>query len=126
MSRMIIGICILLLLLAVCSSFSLWMPKIHLDISGQLAQAAQSARQGNWQQASALAEQAAQAWENIHILTTVASDHGPIDEINALFAELAVYASRQETAEFAAAAARLSCLTAAMGKNHGFSLGNLL
>lgn len=126
MSRIYYGIGILLLLLLVCSLFSLWAPRVHLGISGQLEQAAAFACRGDWPQAAALANQAAAAWKKSHGLTAVSTDHAPMEQIDALFAELQVYAARQDMSNFAATAAHLSRLTAAMGKNHGFSLGNLL
>ena len=126
MSRIYIGIGILLLLLAVCSIFSLWIPKIHLEISRQLEQAVSFAQQEDWQQAAMVADRAAQAWQDAHGLTTISADHAPTEQIDALFAELQVYAARQDMPDFAATAAHLSRLTAAMGNNHGFSLRNLL
>ena len=126
MSRICAGTVILLLLLGACSIFSFWMPRVHLDISRQLEQSAQQARQENWQQAGDLADRAASSWKKARVLTEIAADHEPIDEIDALFAELEVYAARREITEFAATAAHLSRLTAALGKNHGFSLRNLL
>lgn len=126
MSRIITGISILLSLLAVCCLCSLLLPKVHLDISRQLEQAAMFAQQENWQQASRFADQAAQAWKQAHNLTTVAADHELTDEIDALFAELEIYASQREIPDFAATALHLSRLTAAIGQSQGFSLSNLI
>ena len=126
MSRIYIGIGILLVLLVLCSLSSFLIPRIHLDISQQLEQAALSAQQGNWPQASQLANRAMLAWEQAHGLTTVAADHEPTDEIDALFAELKLYAALEDTAVFAATALHLARLTAALGSSHSFSLWNLL
>ena len=126
MSRIYYGIGILLLLLLLCSLFSLWSPRVHLGISGQLEQAAAFACQGDWPQAAVLANQAAAVWKKAHGLTAVSTDHAPMEQIDALFAELQVYAARRDMPNFAATAAHLSRLTAALGNNHGFSLRNLL
>ena len=126
MSRIRIGIGILLLLLVITGISSFSVPQMHLEISRQLAQAAQYAQQENWPQAGELADRAALSWEKARSLTAIAADHEPIDEIDALFAELEVYAARREITEFAATALHLSRLTAAMGRNQGFSLRNLL
>jgi hypothetical protein len=49
-----------------------------------------------------------------------------MEQIDALFAELEVYTARQDMPNFAATAAHLSRLTAALGNSQGFSLWNLL
>ena len=126
MNRIYIGIGILLALLVLCCIFSFWIPKIHLEISGQLEQAALYARQENWPQASALANQARLDWKRAYTLITMVTDQGSLDQIDGLFAELELYAARQEMPDFAAAALQLSNLTAAIGQSHSFHLWNLL
>jgi hypothetical protein len=126
MSRIYTGIGILLLLLAVCCSASFVIPKLHLDISRQLEQAAQCAKQENWPQATRLAAQAAQDWKRAYDLTAVTADHSSAEEIDALFAALEQYAALEEVSDFAATAMELSHLTTALGSGHRFSWWNFL
>lgn len=126
MSRIYLGIGILLLLLALCIVFSLWVPRTHMAISRQLEQAVRFAQQDDWLQASRFVQQAAQSWKQAHDLTTMVADHEPADEIDSLFAQLEVYAAQQDAVGFGATAAQLSSLTAALGNSQSFSLWNLL
>ena len=126
MNRIYVGACILMLLFAVCCISSYYLPQINLEISGQLEQAVQAVQDENWPQAVNFANQAALTWQRTHDLSTIAADHAPIDEIDTLFAELALYAQLEEQAQFAAISLQLSRLTAALGQSQVFSLWNLL
>lgn len=126
MSRIRIGACILLLLLAVCIASAIYMPKTQGKIAQQLQQAARYAQNGDWADASAAAQQAKLAWEKARFFTAVTADHSPMDQIDALFSQLEVYAGQKETTSFAATALQLSHLSAALGEDHIFRWQNLL
>ena len=126
MKRIRTGACILLLLLAAGIFCSLSMQKIHRGISQQLRQAAQYAQNGQWQQACTQAQQARQAWETARNMTAATADHTPMDEIEGLFAQLEVYTTQQQPADFAATCLLLAKLTDAIGANHRLNWQNLL
>ena len=54
-----------------------------------------------------------------------AANHTPMEEIDALFAEVEVYAAAREETDFAAGCAALSRKMEAMGQAHGASWWNL-
>ena len=56
---------------------------------------------------------------------TCFADHTPMEEIDALFAQVEVYAAAREETDFAAGCAALSRKVEAMGLAHGASWWNL-
>ena len=126
MKRIWIGIGLLLGLLAAGILVAEGMEDAHLAASGQMRQASRLALADNWEQAEALTHQARQSWEKKWVFTASLADHEPMDEIDALFAQLMVYAERRRAAEYSAAAMRLACLLESMGRSHTFSWWNLM
>ena len=54
------------------------------------------------------------------------ADHGPLEEIDSLFAQVQIYADTGKTADFAAYCTRLAKLVTAVGEAHGLTWQNLL
>ena len=126
MKRGWIGFLLLVSLLA-GGTLSAW------DLSSQqeplekvLAEASQCALTDDWERALALAEQAEREWERRWRLTAVFSDHGPMEEIDGMLAQLEVYAQAQDPLSFAALCAELSREMAAVGDSHVPTWWNLL
>ena len=124
--RFWLGIGILVLFLVMGVVISLGMDAIHGPAEQQLAQAAEKALNGQMEEAVRLARQAHARWEENWALTASVADHSPMDTVDALFAEMEVYAQAQEDKHFASCCAQLCKLVESMAAAHRFSLWNLL
>ncbi len=126
MRRLIIGLSILAVLLALSIGVSAAMERIHSPVAEALHQAAEAAQAEDWKKAGALAESAKARWEKYWYFTAAVADHTPMDDADGLFAELEIYLQEQEMPHFAATAMHLSQLTRAMADSHHASWWNLL
>lgn len=126
MKRIYIGIILLIVLLAA----GIWIAKVaektHAPGASDLEQASHLALEGNWDKAEALTGRARESWQKKWRFTASVSDHEPMDEIDALFARLCIYARNGDNAEYAAVCAELSRRLEAMAQTHAFSWWNLL
>ena len=126
MKRLWIGLGILLLLLALGIGVTKGMETIHTPICEQLRRAEAAAAEQDWAEADALSDAARQRWQTWHRFTAAFADHVPMDEIDSLFAELAVYARARDKDHFCAICAQLSQLVRAMAESHSPTWWNLL
>lgn len=126
MKRLWLGIGILAVLLAVSIAVTAGMDRIHDSIAEDLEAAQDAAASEDWEKAAGLADAAARKWQQWRRLTASVADHGPMDEVDVLFAALLAYADDREEAEFAAACAQLAVRTRAMGDSHALTWWNLL
>lgn len=119
-----IGILSVLLIFGVIVTWAMWT--IHTPISTRLQAAQKAAMENNWEEATRLAAISQQQWKKWYSVTAAFADHGPMEEISSLFAELDVYASEQDSAHFAALCGNLSQLAEAMADSHIPTWWNLL
>lgn len=126
MKRFWIGITVLAVLLASGSAVSFFMERYHRPISHELAQAAQAAAGGRLERAAALAKNAHTRWLRCRDFTAAFADHTVLEEMDALFAEIDVYAAARDSISFAAACAHLSELAQAVSESHLPKWQNLL
>ena len=126
MKRLVIGVSVLSLLLAMGIGVSLVFRNAHTPTADLLEQAGQAATDGDWGKAEALSQQAEQRWDDFRKFTAAFSDHAPMDEIEGLFAQLEVYAQARQQAHFAALCAQLSQLTEAITDSHRFQWWTVL
>ena len=104
MKRSWIGFALLLVLLAGGIAATWGMAKCHEPIARDLENAAKTALQGDMARGESLMLQARDAWGRSRHLGACFADHTPMEEIDALFAQVEVYAAvREETASFTAA-----------------------
>ena len=126
MKRFVLGIC----LLAVMLGLGLWvmfsMNAVNEPVSQLLESAAFTALNGDLTQGTQLANRARNTWDNCWHGTASAADHAPMDEIDSLFAQVAIYGQTGQAEEFAAHCARLSKLVKAVGEAHSLTWWNLL
>ena len=118
------GVLVVLMMLGLWTGWA--MEQRQNPITADLEQAAQMAMAGDTDRGTALVTKAKTAWERTKILTATAADHGPMEEIESLFAQIQVYARAGEWADFSAYCTRLAQLVAAVGEAHKFSWQNLL
>lgn len=119
------GVALMLLLLTLTMVTTLGMDAIHKTAEQSLTQAAQAALQGDMVQAQVLAAEAKLQWLKYWPMTAVVADHSPMDEIDQMFAQIEVYASADEAAEFASACAQQSRQVRAMSDAHRLAWWNL-
>ena len=72
-----------------------------------------------------MAKQAKKEWENNWEKTACVADHGPMDEIDGLFAQMAYYA-QTDASLFGAGCARVRELVSAVSDGHQFTWWNFL
>lgn len=126
MKRFWIGIALLAVLLIAGSIISYAMHTIHTHTAALLEQAAEAAQNQDWKTATQMAELAQAHWQNWRHFTAAFADHVPMDELDGLFAELAVLTQAQEMPNFAATCAHLAKLAQAMADSHSLYWWNLL
>ena len=126
MKRMWIGVGLLVLFCALGIFTAIGMKNIHDPIADALTRASAAAVQEDWKQAAVHFHAARSKWETNRRLTAAVADHAPMEEIDSLFSELAIYLQERESPHFSATCAHLAALTRAMGEAHTINWWNLL
>lgn len=119
-----LGILLLFLGLGLWGSFA--MSRFHEPVADTLEQAAQTALTGDLAQAVQGAKDAKATWDRGWGRVAILADHTPMDEIDATFARLEIYAAAENRADFAACANQLAVLISATAEAHELSWRNLL
>ena len=116
--------------LAVCFALSLFatgaMENAHEPACDLLTQAADMTLAGNFDEAVPLAMEAKSRWEQAWNGTAVVADHSPMDDVDALFAEMVTYAESGEEPHSAACCRELAQRVEAVSEAHRFSWWNVL
>ena len=120
------GAAILAVFLALGIGISVAMDNAHLPASRWLTQAADYTLNGEFDRAVPLAMDAKACWERHWNGTAVVADHSPMDDVDALFAEMEIYAKTGEEPHFAACCRELSQRLEAVAGAHKFSWWNVL
>ena len=102
------------------------MDKTHSEISEELERAARSAIAGDWEDAAEAAKDAFEEWQENWHFSAAFADHEPMEEIDALFAQLLPYLLDRDGVSFAAACRELARQIKAIGDAHGLNWWNLL
>ena len=91
-----------------------------------LEAAAEKTLAGDFEGGIALGMEARQRWQRQWNLTAAIADHSPMDEIDALFAEMDIYARTGEEPHFAACCKELAQRVQSVAAAHRFSWWNVL
>jgi hypothetical protein len=126
MKRMVIGSVLLISLLVGGALSSRAMVQWHAPLEETLCQAAEFACTENWEQAKYLRRKAQESWESRWHMAAAFADHGPMEEIDSLFAQLEIYEAYQEPMGYSALCMELSRELGAMGDAHIPNWWNLL
>lgn len=126
MKRSRIGFWMLLILLVLGLLVTWAMGRFHEPIAGELEAAAEHALSGSWERATLLARFAREDWDKRQWFRAWFADHNPIEEIDADFARLEIWAEKDDALSFAAGCAELARKIRAMGEAHGLMLENIL
>ena len=125
MKRSWIGLGLLLILLAASLLVTWGMDRIHDPVERNLTTAGEYALAGDWESAEELAMEALEIWERNRTFRACFADHGPVEEVDACFAQLKVYLRLKEETDFAAACGETARKARAMGEAHGLRWENL-
>ena len=119
-----IGILVAFLVLGILVSAA--MNKAHIPTCTLLSLAAEKTLAGDFDGAVPLALEAKGRWEKQWNGTAVVADHSPMDDVDALFSEMEIYAKTGEQPHFAACCLELSQRVEAVAEAHKFSWWNVL
>ena len=118
------GVLVVFLVLSLVTTVA--MDNAHQPACDLLSQAADKTLSGDFDGAVPLAMEAKSRWEKSWNGTAVVADHSPMDDVDALFAEMVTYAESGEEPHFAACCRELSRRVAAVSEAHRFSWWNVL
>ena len=121
-----LGVGILVLFLVLGFGISVAMDNAHLPTCDLLMQAAEKTLSGEFESAVALGMEAKARWERQWNGTATVADHSPMDDVDALFGEMEIYAKTGEQPHFAACCKELSQRLRAVAEAHRFSWWNVL
>ncbi len=126
MERGYIGAGILVVFLILCFVAAVAIDNAQQPTCALLTQAADMTLAGDFDGAIPLAMEAKSRWEKAWNGTAVVADHSPMDDVDALFAEMEIYAQTGEEPHFAACCRELSQRLEAVADAHRFSWWNVL
>ncbi len=126
MKRSWIGLALLLLLLILSLAAGWYMDRCQRPIARELDNAAELALAGDWEGGAAALNAAWEGWDGCRQVAACFADHNPMEEIDALFSRLEVWAQLRLSGEFAAGCRELSRKVEAMGQAHGLMWWNFL
>lgn len=126
MKRGWVGAAVLLVLLAAGILSARWLSDRLQPMGAAMAEAAESVMEDDWDTARALTQHTMEKWQRNWHMTAVFADHAPMEEIDAMFARLAVYGKEQNRAAYGALCAELSRDLEALGDDHLPSWWNIL
>lgn len=126
MKRFWIGVGFLVVLLAGSLFLLAFSGGFCRASTGNLDEACTMALQENWPEAMEKAKISQKSWEeNQHFLAAF-TDHEPIEQVDALFSELALYGEKRMGIEFAVTCRQLCRWMQAINESHGLSWWTVL
>lgn len=126
MKRLWIGVGFLIVMLAVGIFLTVRFEKIHTPLSEDLEKAAELAIAQDWEKATALTQQARADWKNYREFIAAVADHEPLEKMEYLLEQLAVYAQLRWTVDFSATCVEVAALAEAMLESQQFAWWNFL
>ena len=126
MARGWFGFAILIVFLVLGILVSVTINNTHETACDLLSQAADLTLAGDFEEAVSWAMAAKTQWETAWNGTAVVADHSPMDDVDALFAEMEIYAKTGEEPHFAACCRELAQRVEAVSEAHRFSWWNVL
>ena len=126
MKRIWIGIVLLAVLLWAGFRTSDFMAQTHVPIVQDVRRAGDLALEEQWGTAQAFAKRGRDRWEKKRPVTAAIADHEPMDEIDALFAQLDTYAKVEDEIYYCALCVHLASLLEAVSQSHSLTWWNLM
>lgn len=126
MKRVLFGAVLLIAIFAA----GLWaqsrMAAIHGYEANLLAQAGREAGKEDWDAAQALFYRARRKWKDNYHFTAALADHTPMEDVEALYAQLEAFADKHEAPHFAALCAEAATRLEALADAHLLAWWNVL
>lgn len=126
MTRTWIGVGILVLLLGIGIFFTFYTANTQDQVAQILAESRDAAAVGQWEKAAGKCYQARTFWKKHQKITATVVDHEPMEEAEALFAQLEVYLKAQDPVGYCSCCAALEVFTRAIGESHSVSWWSFL
>ena len=126
MKRIWIGIILLTVLLGAGFWTSNFMDRTHNPIAQDIRRAGNFALEERWSTAQACSKRGQARWEKKRPVTAAIADHEPMEEIDALFAQLDTYAKTEDEVAYSALCAHLASLLEAVSQSHSLTWWNLM
>lgn len=126
MKRLWFGVGLLAVIVVLGILLSSVMERSNRECSELLYQAADRAMADDWENARILTDSAREKWQKNWAVTASLADHQPMDDIDALFAELEIYLRAADPMNFSGTGAKLASLLDALSQSHQLKLWNLL
>ena len=126
MKRIWIGIALLGVLLIGGVGAGEFMEQAHDPVARDVQRAGELALEGQWELAQALVKRGQDRWEEKWPVTAAIADHEPMDEIDALFAQLETYGKTRDSAAYSAVCGHLGSLLEALSQGHRCKWWNLM
>ncbi len=126
MSRLWIGIGLLVILLAMSIGL-LWGSKVFFeDFSENMEQAGALALAGNWAEAEKKVQHSRARWERWRYFWSAFTDHEPVEQMQNLFSQLDVFRQRQLEIDFATVCRNLVHVADAIDESHSLKWWSVL
>lgn len=125
MNRFRFGAALLVLLLA-ASLWAQWGTRaLHAPIARAITQSAEACSHEDWQTAEAARLRAYEAWLEARNLTAALNDQQYVEEADALFAQLPVYARNQDQTEYITTCRTLALRILSLSEAHRWNWWNV-
>lgn len=126
MSRLWIGIGILVILLAMGIGLLWGSWTFFEELSQEVEQAGELALAGNWAAAGEKASQSKARWEQWRKFWSSFTDHEPMEQMEALFSQLELYEKQKLEVDFAAVCRNLAHTAEAIDESHSLKWWSVL
>lgn len=125
MKRIVFGAALLAVLFLGGIGAQKRMAAIHGYGANLLEQAGREAQAGDWEAAQTLFNRARRSWKDNYNFTAALADHTPMEDVESLYAQLAVFAENRETPHFAALCMETAARLEAMADAHLLAWWNI-
>lgn len=126
MKRLWIGIGLLTAMLLSGILTPIILERCHTPAVQDLNRAAELVINENWDTADSFYRRAEKQWKKTRPVTAVFTEHEPMDEIDALFAQLKIYSRSRDKVAYGSTCVYLSSQLDALGDYHDLNFWNLL
>lgn len=125
MKRVLFGAAVLLTILTVSLLAADRMAQDHIAVAALVNRAGREALEENWDTAELLLRAASRRWKDAGALTAMLADQTPVEDVQALLAQLEIFCAQRETTHFAALCAEAALRLTAIADAHRLTIGNL-
>lgn len=124
MVRFRIGVCLLLALLVLALGAQLGMAAAQKPVEQALKQALSAAQAGDFSAAQGALHRAWEHWDSARTLSAMLADHAFLEDVEANFAMLSLWAQEQERGDFCSLCAATILRLGAISAAHRLSLAS--